>query len=164
MLNKIIIHWTAGIGEPNFVDYQHYHFLVTKQGLIVAGKHNPRDNENCTDGNYAAHCGGGNTGAIGIAMCGMNGYIAGVPSSTKYPLTAIQCEACWKKVAELCKQYGILIGSNTVMTHYEFGQKHPKTTSFGKIDIIYLPPYPSVKKNEVGDFIRGKVKWYLKHI
>ena len=26
----------------------------------------------------------------------------------------------------------------TIMTHYEFGQKNPKTSSFGKIDIVSL--------------------------
>ena len=46
------------------------------------------------------------------------------------------------------------------MTHYEFGLKNPKTTSAGKIDIIYLPPYPWVSKDEVGSFIRSKIKWY----
>jgi hypothetical protein len=46
------------------------------------------------------------------------------------------------------------------MTHYEFGQKNPKTTSYGKIDIVYLHEYPSLKANEIGDFIRNKIRWY----
>lgn len=164
MLKRIIIHWTAGTGQPNNTDYQHYHYLVNKDGVIVEGKHRPQDNENCTDGVYAAHCGGGNTGSIGISMCGMNGYVAGEPLSTNYPLTAIQCEACWKKIAELCKLYGIKVTPQTVLTHYEFGQTHPKTTSYGKIDIIYLPPYPWIQKDKIGDFIRTKVRWYLARI
>lgn len=164
MLKRIIIHWTAGTGQPNNTDYQHYHYLINKDGVIVEGKYTPHDNENCTDGVYAAHCGGGNTGAIGISMCGMSGYVAGKPESTKYPLTAIQCEACWKKIAELCKKYGIQVTPDTVLTHYEFGQKHPKTSSYGKIDIIYLHPYPWVSKQEMGNFIRNKVRWYLQRM
>lgn len=164
MMKRIIIHWTAGTGQPNQTEFQHYHYLVNKDGVVVEGKYKPRDNENCTDGVYAQHTGGGNTGSIGISLCGMNGFIAGRPSSTKYPLTAIQCEACWKKVAELCKTYGIQVTPDTVMTHYEFGQKHPKTTSYGKIDITYLHPYPWVKKDKIGDYIRSKVRWYLQHI
>ena len=66
-----------------------------------------------------------------------------------------------KKVAELCRKYNILITPDTVMTHYEFGQKHPKTTSYGKIDIIYLPPFSHVRKDEVGDFIRKQVRKWL---
>ena len=50
------------------------------------------------------------------------------------------------------------------MTHYEFGLKNQSTSSRGKIDIIFLPPYPDVKTSEIGDFIRNKVKWYLTHL
>ena len=62
---------------------------------------------------------------------------------------------------EFCKKYGIEITPETVLTHYEFGKSHPKTTSAGKIDIIFLPPFSWVEPQEVGKFIRTKVKWYL---
>lgn len=157
-MKKIIIHWTAGGSKPNSIDLQHYHFIVDQTGIINNGIYKPEDNENCFDGKYAQHTGGGNTGAIGISMCGMMDYSSG--GSTPYPLTKIQFENTCKKVAELCKKYGILITPTNILTHYEFGQAHPKSTSYGKIDIIYLPPYPTVKKDEVGDFIRSKVQWY----
>ena len=70
------------------------------------------------------------------------------------------CERCFKLIAELCKKYDIPITANTVMTHYEFGLKNPFTTSAGKIDIIYLPPYPWVTSKDIGCFIRAKIKWY----
>lgn len=158
-MKKLILHWTAGTNQPNNTDYQHYHYLVNGDGVVVQGKYKVIDNENCNDGVYAQHCGGGNTGAIGVSMCGMAGF-NGLPKSTKYPLTKIQCEATFKLCAELCKKYGLQITPQTVMTHYEFGQKNPKTSSYGKIDIIYLPPYPELKKNEIGDFIRNKIRWY----
>jgi hypothetical protein len=161
-MNKIIIHWTAGANEPNSTDFQHYHFLINGNGLTIEGKYKPLDNMNCKDGVYAAHTGGGNTGAIGVAYCGMYGYVSGKPDSTKYPLTKKQCEAGFKKVAELCKQYGITISPETVMTHYEFGKKNPHTTSAGKIDITYMHPYPEILPADVGNFIRTKVKWYYK--
>lgn len=50
------------------------------------------------------------------------------------------------------------------MTHYEFGQNNPKTTSFGKIDIVYLPPYPWIAKKDIGSFIRSKIRWYSERI
>ena len=50
------------------------------------------------------------------------------------------------------------------MTHYEFGEKHPDTTSAGKIDITYIPPYSWVDKNDAGSFIRSKIKWYRNQI
>lgn len=78
----------------------------------------------------------------------------------KYPLTKVQCEAAFKLIAEIAKEYGLEINPQTVMTHYEFGVKNPKTSSHGKIDIIYLPPYPHIAQSEVGDFIRSKARWY----
>ena len=161
-MNKIIIHWTGGAWFPNATDKEHYHFLIDKNGKVINGKFKVEDNENCNDGKYAAHCGGGNTGAIGVSMCGM--YVPkGVNiKDTKFPLTKKQCEACFQLVAQLCKKH--LINLNNVLTHYEFGQAHPKTSSNGKIDITFLPPYPEIKQNQIGGFIRNKVKWYIEKI
>lgn len=157
-MNKIIIHWTAGAYQPNPTDLEHYHFLIDGEGKKHNGKFKPEDNENCNDGKYAAHTGGGNTGAIGVSMCAMAGFNSAA-SCGNYPITPVQLEACFKLCAELCKKYNIPV--ENVWTHYEFGINHPDTTSHGKIDIIYLPPYPLVKRNEVGGFIRSKIRWYL---
>ncbi|MCD7879037.1 MAG: N-acetylmuramoyl-L-alanine amidase [Candidatus Gastranaerophilales bacterium] len=163
-MKKIILHWTAGTNQPCSTDYEHYHYLVTGDGLLIEGKYKPEDNENCSDGVYAQHTGGGNTGSVGIAMCGMANYTTGKPNTTKYPLTAVQCERFFKLIAEVAKKYDIAITPATVMTHYEFGQKNPKTTSYGKIDITYLHPYSDVTANNMGDFIRGKANWYLSNL
>lgn len=48
------------------------------------------------------------------------------------------------------------------MTHYEFGKANPKTSSNGKIDITFLHPFPEIKEDEMGDFIRNKIRWYYK--
>lgn len=157
-MNKIIIHWTAGTYQPNTTDLEHYHFLIDGEGKKHNGKFKPEDNENCNDGKYAAHTGGGNTGAIGVSMCAMAGFNS-TASCGNYPITPVQLEACFKLCAELCQKYNIPV--ENVWTHYEFGINHPDTTSHGKIDIIYLPPYPLVKRNEVGGFIRSKIRWYL---
>lgn len=163
-MKRIILHWTAGAYQPNSTDFEHYHYLVTGDGLVVKGKYKPEDNKNCNDGKYAAHTGGGNTGSIGIAMCGMLNYSPnkGI-SSTKYPLTKVQCERFFKLVAEVAKEYNIPITPQTVMTHYEFGQKNPNTSSYGKIDICCLPPY-LVDTQKVGNFIRDKARWYSQHL
>lgn len=161
-LSKIVYHWSAGTYYPNATDRIHYHYLIDKDGKIYAGVYKPEDNENCADGRYAQHTGGGNTGAIGISYCGMYNF-HNSNNVGNYPLTRVQLEAGFKLGAELCKKYNIPITPQTVFTHYEFGKAHPKTTSAGKIDITYLPPFPNVKANDVGDFIRGKVKYY-KHI
>ena len=161
-MKRVIIHWTAGTNQPNGTDYLHYHYLINGDGLVTLGKFKPEDNENCNDGKYAQHTGGGNTGSIGVAMCGMYGFKSSKDVG-KYPLTKKQCEATFKKVAEICKQYKIPVTAQTVMTHYEFGKSHPNTSSAGKIDIIYLPPYPEYTADKIGDFIRNKIRWYLQH-
>ena len=162
-MKRIVIHWTAGTNQPCSTDFEHYHYLINKDGIILKGKFTPEDNLNCNDSRYAQHCGGGNTGSIGVAMCGM--YVPkGINiKDTKFPLTRIQCEATFKLCADLCKKYNIKITPQTVMTHYEFGLAHPKTSSHGKIDITFLPPYPWVTQSEVGNFIRSKIKWYYQN-
>lgn len=162
-MKRIIIHWDAGTGQPNNTTYEHYHYMINRDGVVIKGKYTPEDNLNCTDGRYAAHCGGGNTGAIGVALLGMAGYKS--PNEVgKYPLTAVQVERSFKLIAELADKYSISITPDNVMTHYEFGQKHPKTSSAGKIDIVHLPCYPKYKHNEIGDLFRNKAKWYLNKI
>lgn len=159
-LTKITIHWTAGTGRPTINELEPYHYLIDEAGVCWNGRHKPEDNLNCKDGNYAAHTGGGNTGNIGVAMCGMAGYKS--PKETgPYPITAYQFEACMQKVAKLCLLYGIPVTPETVFTHYEFGLRNPKSSSAGKIDVTFIPSHPWVTAKDCGSFIRSKVKWYL---
>lgn len=158
-MKRIIIHWTAGGYYPTEYEKEHYHFLIDKDGIIHNGKFRLEDNEICKFGKYAAHTGGGNTGSIGVAICGMAGFINKL-SVGKYPILKKQFEKTMEFCANLVKKYNLEVTPQSVLTHYEFGIKNPKTSSAGKIDIIYLPPYSWVEKNEVGSFIRSKIKWY----
>ena len=42
-MKRIIIHWTAGVYNPNQTDFEHYHYLVTGDGLVIKGKYEPKD-------------------------------------------------------------------------------------------------------------------------
>lgn len=154
MFKNIVMHWTGGNYTPCSVDKEHYHYLVNGQGTVITGKYEPRDNENCTDGKYAAHCGGGNTGRIGIAIC--------CRRDINTPPTKKQVEAMCKLAAQLCIAYGLQ--PKQCITHAEFGKQHPKTTSAGKIDINSLPYIGLRGVEEVGDYLRGKIKWYHKQL
>jgi len=157
-LNKICLHWTAGANSPCQLDLNSYHYCVDKFGRIYPGTHKPEDNLNCYDGNYAAHCGGGNTGCIGLSACGMAGFSLS-KKQTKYPITQKQIDdALCTIAAYLSVKYGIPINKNTVFTHYEFD--HKKIKPEGKIDIAYLPYQPTISVDKVGDYLRGKVAWY----
>ena len=159
-MKRIIIHWTAGGAVPNSHEKACYHYLVDNFGKIHYGKFKPEANENCLDGEYAAHTGGGNTGSIGVSLCGMMGF-KNKHEIGNYPITKIQFESAMQLCAQLSKKFNIPINKTSVLTHYEFGKSHPNTTSAGKIDLIFLPPYSWVEQDEVGNFIRTKIKWYL---
>ncbi len=159
MVKRVIIHWSAGRYYPTAFEKRYYHYLIDFDGKTVKGNYSPEDNDNCKDKHYAAHTGGGNTGSVGICICAMAGFVSN-STCGDYPITRKQFEACMKLTAEICQKYNIPITEDTVMTHYEFGKKNPKTTSKGKIDIIYLPPFPWLGKNDIGQFIRTKVRWY----
>lgn len=158
-MNRIIIHWTAGGYYPTEYEKKFYHYLIDKEGNIHKGIYSPADNLNCKDGRYAKHTGGGNTGSIGVAMCSMLGF-KNKNQCGNYPITKKQFESCMNLCAQLCNKHNIKVSPSNVMTHYEFGKNHPQTTSAGKIDIIYLPPYPWVNKDDIGSFIRTKIRWY----
>lgn len=157
-MNKICLHWTAGPNKPCDTDLKAYHFLIDDTGKKYTGKFKPEDNLNCNDGVYAQHCGGGNTGCIGISVCGMANFDL-TKKQTRYPLTQIQIETMCKLCAELCIKYKIEIKPETVFTHFEFDQKQAKKQ--GKIDITYLPYLPNLQKEKVGDFLRNKIAWYV---
>ena len=124
-----------------------------------AGIYPPEANLNVKSGRYAAHTGGGNTASIGVALCGMAGYEA--PNNCgKYPLTSVQLESAFELCARLCVKYNLPVSQKTIMTHYEFGRLYPETSSAGKIDINFLPPFAEVSAKNVGGFIRSKVLWY----
>ena len=158
-MKKLILHWSAGAYHPSFYDKQFYHFLVDGDGRIHQGIYTPEDNLDCSDGRYAAHTGGGNTGSIGVALCAMAGFVSREKVGF-YPIRKKQLESFLCLCAQLCKKYHLPITQQSVMTHYEFGMLHPTTSSAGKIDIVYLPPYPEVVQPAVGGFLRQKIKWY----
>lgn len=159
MVSKLTLHFTVGRYEQFFNDY---HYMVaydskTKQAYIKKGIYTPEDNDNTSDGKYAPHCYMCNTGNIGIAICANYQYDYKTNTSPTYPITAQQIELAFELMAELCIKYNINI--NEVKTHYERDRQLKKPQ--GKVDIIFIPSYPDIKKNDIGDFIRNKVKWYI---
>lgn len=159
-LNKQCIHHTGGTNKPCQEDLNAYHFLVDDLGRIYEGKYKPEDNINCNDGIYARHCGGGNTGCIGLSTCGNAGYDI-KNKITKYPLTQKQIEALCCLAAYLSLKYKFSINETTTFTHYEFDQKRPKNQREGKVDITYIPYLPNLAVASVGNYLRNKIGWYV---
>lgn len=158
-MKRIILHWTGGKYAPSSTDFNCYHFLADKNGQIFKGNYKPEDNLDCTDGHYAAHTGGFNTGSIGIALCSMWGYKS-PKAPGDYLFTRVQAEAAFAYCATLLKKYSLKLSSDTVMTHYEVGKMFPKSSSAGKIDITYIPWERTISADKAADYIRNKVRWY----
>lgn len=162
-MERIIYHWTAGVYKPNMTDLLHYHYLIDKNGVVHHGIFSVDDNENCLDGVYAAHTGGGNTGSIGVAFCGMHGYKSPMDIGN-YPLTQKQLEKGWFLGASLVEMYDLdPTKPETIQTHYGFGLRNPRSTSAGKIDLTFLPSMPDVKKEDIETLFRNKVLWYVRN-
>lgn len=161
-LFRIAIHWSVGRYTPNFDDLEHYHFLVDNKGIVHNGNKSPESNLpiNVEKGEYTKHLGGGNSGSIGICLASMLGYVSRTEMG-KFPFTKIQLEKACELTARMCKKYSIQVTPSTVFTHMEFGKLHPQSSSYGKIDISVLPYDLSVKQEDIGDYIRSKVQWYL---
>jgi hypothetical protein len=164
VLKKVCLHWSAGTLQASEFDRQFYHRLVDGEGKIVQGKFKPSANipgpTGLRNGEYAAHCGGGNSYCIGWSLCGMAGFQSAAKPG-KYLINQKQFEVMCEGVAKDCLDNDITVTPDTVFTHHEFGQRHPESESAGKIDIIYLPFAPDVKPQDVGDYIRNKIQWYI---
>lgn len=159
MVYRATLHFTVGRYEQFFNDY---HYMIaynpkTKQAYVKKGIYKPEDNDNTSDGKYAPHCKLNNTGNVGVAICACYQYNHKTNTSPTYPITPQQIELAFELLAELCIKYNINL--NEVQTHYERDRK--LTRPDGKVDIVFIPSYPNVKKNDVGNFIRSKVRWYM---
>jgi hypothetical protein len=151
---NIVYHWTAGNYNPCPANLELYHFIVDGHGEIIDGKFKPSDNVKCITGKYAAHCGGGNTGRIGISICCMK--------DLKTPPTRVQIEAMCSKGAECCIKYGLQ--PKDCITHAEFGAANPKTSSFGKVDITSIPYENITGIKACANYLRGKTQVYYNRL
>ncbi|MCD7779988.1 MAG: peptidoglycan recognition protein family protein [Candidatus Gastranaerophilales bacterium] len=141
MFKRIVYHWTAGNYSPCMTDLEHYHFIIDKEGKVYKGVYKPEDNLNCKDGKYAAHTGGGNTGAIGIAVA--------CRKSPALPPTKEQIEKMCKLGAKLSIKYNIPL--ENIITHAEFSPNR-------KIDINSIPYLNLTGIKPCGDYLRKLTK------
>lgn len=156
-MDRVILHWTAGRSTASSLDKKHYHLLVEGDGSIIEGKESPEDNLVTSDGDYAAHTRGLNTGSIGIGLCGMHGAIESPFNAGAYPLTEKQITSACSLVADLCEKYGIRADRKGVLTHAEVQHVYG-VRQRGKWDIARLPFRTDLRgAAAVGDYLRDQV-------
>jgi len=158
----IVFHWTAGGPRASALDRIHYHYLIQNDGSTVLGTHQPMDNLNTKDGNYAAHTLNANTGRIGVAMCGMMGAVERPFMAGASPITWGQVNALCALLADLCRRYQIPVTRQTVLSHAEV-QPTLGIAQKGKWDVAWLPGMAAVGNPvEIGDRIRADVVKMMK--
>lgn len=118
-MKRLVVHWTAGAGFPSPEDAEAYHLLIDRVGLPHRGDHAITDNLSTADDDYAAHTRGLNTGAIGLALCGMAGANEKPFAPGRYPLTAPQWNNALLAAADLCERYGITPSRQSLLMHCE---------------------------------------------
>lgn len=160
-MKRIIIHWTAGRYKPSKDDLSHYHFVVDGNGAVVNGRFPIEANRAPMGKAYAAHTLNCNSDSIGVAIAAMAGAQERPFSAGAAPIKQIQLDALVGLVAGLCKQYGIPITRETVLTHAEV-QPTLKIKQNGKWDITWLPHLSApIDPIEAGDMIRGRVSYAM---
>lgn len=157
----IIGHWTGGNYSPCSVDRASYQLLIDGDGVPYIG----------TPIGKACSIGGMNSITVNISCCG---------GLERTPLKKKQIEAFYKNVALNLKVHKLSV--DKFYTHAEIGEKCANGSitkllpyneylkqNIGKIDLTKIPlddkgSYLLGSPKETGDYIRGKIKWYLEKI
>lgn len=118
-MKRIVAHWSAGGHTVSAIDKEHYHIIWGGDGVAVRGDHKISDNVSTSDGNYAAHTRGCNSGSIGVSLACMAGAVESPFNPGKFPMTKVQWDAMIEGIAQLCTFYGIPVTRHTVLSHAE---------------------------------------------
>ncbi len=156
-MKRVIVHWTADDYATGAIDLAHYHILVRFDSTLVRGIHEISDNIYTSDGDYAAHTRGCNSGSIGISADCMQGAIESPFNPGPYPLLKTQWLTLARVAAELCRFYRIPITSKTVLQHGEV-QRQLGIRQLGKWDICKLPWVPQMASEAVCEAFRDEVR------
>ena len=161
-MKRIIWHWTAGGHKANATDRRHYHIIIEGDGNVVKGNSPIIANahiSNPNDGNtYAAHTRGLNTDSIGVALAAMRGAKESPFTAGPSPITHAQVDAMVRVTADLCKEYGIAVTDQTVLSHAEV-QPRLGIAQRGKWDIAWLPGMTRAGDPlAIGDGLRDRVR------
>lgn len=162
MMNRIIMHHSAGPGRVTEEDKKHYHRIVDAQGEVHSGNHTIADNapgKYLQTGKYAAHTRGLNTGSIGVAMAAMAGAQWKDPrgSTTSFP-TEVQVKEFVREIARLAFRYDIPVTPRTILSHAEV-QITLGVKQAGKWDFDYDPFGQTTSRDpvEIGDKLRSLI-------
>ncbi len=161
-MNRIVLHHSAGALEPSAFDLQHYHRMVTGSAKVLAGKFPISANaigRHLAPGTYAAHTRNLNGGAVGLALAAMANAQWADPRACRAFPTRPQMDAFIAEAARLCREYGIEVTRQTVLSHAEV-QITLGVAQAGKWDFDYDPFGVMDTRDPVaiGDMLREKIR------
>jgi hypothetical protein len=159
-MKRVIVHWTGGGPEPNDLDREHYHVMVSQSLAVTLGEHSVAANVRTDDGDYAAHTLHCNQGSVGVALCGMLNATEYPFRPGPYPITEPQWDLAAKVVAEVCDRYGISVTTRTVLQHGEV-EEILGIEQRAKWDCCRLPWVPDWTHRQCGDDFRRRVQRHL---
>lgn len=151
-VRRVVMHWTAGNYQPNWLDKAHYHFLIDGQGRPVKGPRAP--------GQYLPHIRNLNSGSVGLSICAMARARQCGPFG-KCPLTELQWERACQAAADILAAYGLTLSERTLLCHSE-AERVYGVAQGGKWDIDLLPWDLKLTPAQVHAQMRNKTAWYLR--
>lgn len=161
-MKRVILHWTAGADGIIALEADSYNYIISRDGTIHPGVPVNRQVPPLINGAYAAHTYHANSYAIGVSLDAMAGAHERPLRTGKYPITQVQLDAMIVLVADLCKQYGIPVTRETVLTHAEV-QHTLGIKQKNKWDITWIPGMKAVGDPlNVGDVLRKRIKAQMK--
>lgn len=160
IMSRVVFHWTAGGPDASAVDREHYHIIIDQDLRVLKGDESIADNVSASDGDYAAHTRGLNTGSIGVALCGMIQAEQHPFDPGPYPIKLDQWLLGARAIAELCLKYKIPVTDKTVLQHGEV-QAKLGIAQAGKWDVMVLPWDPALPPAQVANLFRVEVQKHL---
>lgn len=161
IMNRLVMHHSAGALTPSAFDLKHYHRMVAGDGRVVDGQFPISANapgRRLISGTYAAHTANLNGGAIGLALAAMaNAQWANPRDCRAFP-TRPQMDSFVDCAARLCAECGIPVTRRTVLSHAEV-QITLGVTQSGKWDFDY-DPFGILDSRDpivIGDMLRERI-------
>lgn len=148
-LTRIHWHWTGGSYNASIDEQGHYHFMIKGDGSVISGL--PVTQK-------LAHTLNANSGAIGVAVCGMRNAVERPFESGDCPITPEQIKKLVFVSANLCEIYDIPVTKWSTLSHAEV-QPTLGIKQRGKWDIAWLPGMSKPRDPvEVGEILRNEVR------
>lgn len=159
VMERVIVHWSAGTYDISDNDREHYHFLIDQYGRGFRGA-NPVSGNAREDGSGAvtSHVKNFNTGSIGISVAAMGEAVESPFDPGPWPITKVQFFGLLLACAQLCGFYGLPVTDTTLLMHGEV-EDNCGVPQDGKWDIGRLPFDPDKYHDcaEVGAYMRNLV-------